>query len=69
MSYDAVILGLGYVGLPLAQQAIRAGMSVLGFDVNLTVEQYRRQLARVGCVMIGQTAEIAPKLAALTKGS
>ena len=33
-SYDAVILGLGYVGLPLAQQAIRAGMSVLGFDVN-----------------------------------
>ncbi|MBG0562061.1 nucleotide sugar dehydrogenase [Actinoplanes aureus] len=34
MSYDVVILGLGYVGLPLAQQAIRAGMSVLGFDVD-----------------------------------
>ncbi|GGK89677.1 nucleotide sugar dehydrogenase [Mangrovihabitans endophyticus] len=34
MSYDVVILGLGYVGLPLAQQATRAGMSVLGFDVN-----------------------------------
>ncbi|HEU4347703.1 MAG TPA: nucleotide sugar dehydrogenase [Actinoplanes sp.] len=34
MSYDVVILGLGYVGLPLAQQATRTGMSVLGFDVN-----------------------------------
>ncbi|GIF02938.1 nucleotide sugar dehydrogenase [Actinoplanes siamensis] len=37
MSYDVVILGLGYVGLPLAQQAIRAGLSVLGFDVDDTV--------------------------------
>ncbi|BCJ54700.1 UDP-N-acetyl-D-glucosamine dehydrogenase [Actinoplanes sp. NBRC 14428] len=37
MSFDVVILGLGYVGLPLAQQAIRAGMSVLGFDVNPAV--------------------------------
>ncbi|BCY14523.1 nucleotide sugar dehydrogenase [Actinoplanes sp. L3-i22] len=37
MSYDVVILGLGYVGLPLAQQAIRAGLSVLGFDVDETV--------------------------------
>ncbi|HET9517591.1 MAG TPA: nucleotide sugar dehydrogenase, partial [Actinoplanes sp.] len=33
MTYDVVILGLGYVGLPLAQQATRVGMSVLGFDV------------------------------------
>ena len=37
MSYDVVILGLGYVGLPLAQQATRVGMSVLGFDVNTGV--------------------------------
>ncbi len=37
MSYDVVILGLGYVGLPLAQQAIRAGLTVLGFDVDETV--------------------------------
>ena len=34
MTYDVVILGLGYVGLPLAQQAVRAGLSVLGFDVD-----------------------------------
>ena len=37
MTYDVVVLGLGYVGLPLAQQAIRAGMTVLGFDVNAGV--------------------------------
>jgi UDP-N-acetyl-D-glucosamine dehydrogenase len=37
MTYDVVILGLGYVGLPLAQQATRVGMSVLGFDVKADV--------------------------------
>jgi UDP-N-acetyl-D-glucosamine dehydrogenase len=31
---DLVILGLGYVGLPLARQATRAGLSVLGYDVD-----------------------------------
>jgi nucleotide sugar dehydrogenase len=30
---DVVILGLGYVGLPLAREATRSGASVLGFDV------------------------------------
>src|SRR3954469_12776991 len=28
------ILGLGYVGLPLALTAAKAGFSVLGFDIN-----------------------------------
>jgi UDP-N-acetyl-D-glucosamine dehydrogenase len=37
LSYDVAILGLGYVGLPLARQATRTGMSVLGFDVNTGV--------------------------------
>jgi UDP-N-acetyl-D-glucosamine dehydrogenase len=37
MTYDVVVLGLGYVGLPLAQQATRAGLRVLGFDVNTGV--------------------------------
>ena len=37
MSHDVVILGLGYVGLPLAQQAVRAGLSVLGYDVRADV--------------------------------
>ncbi|MCA2215149.1 nucleotide sugar dehydrogenase [Jidongwangia harbinensis] len=34
MTYDVAVLGLGYVGLPLAQQAARAGMTVLGYDVD-----------------------------------
>ena len=34
MTVDAVIIGLGYVGLPLAQEATRAGRKVLGFDIN-----------------------------------
>ena len=33
-SVDAVIVGMGYVGLPLAREASAAGLSVLGFDVN-----------------------------------
>ena len=37
MRHDVVILGLGYVGLPLAQQSTRAGLSVLGFDVDPAV--------------------------------
>jgi UDP-N-acetyl-D-glucosamine dehydrogenase len=34
LTVDVVILGLGYVGLPLAREATLAGMSVVGFDVN-----------------------------------
>jgi nucleotide sugar dehydrogenase len=37
MTVDLVVLGLGYVGLPLAREATRAGLSVLGFDVNAGV--------------------------------
>lgn len=35
--YDVAIIGLGYVGLPLAQEAAAAGLRVLGFDVNAAV--------------------------------
>ena len=34
MAVDAVIIGLGYVGLHLAQEATRAGLTVLGYDIN-----------------------------------
>lgn len=34
MSVDLVVVGLGYVGLPLAQAACRAGLSVRGLDLN-----------------------------------
>ena len=33
-SVDAVIVGMGYVGLPLAREASAAGLGVIGFDVN-----------------------------------
>ncbi len=34
MSDIAVIIGLGYVGLPLAREATRSGLHVIGLDVN-----------------------------------
>jgi nucleotide sugar dehydrogenase len=33
-SVDAVIVGMGYVGLPLAREASAAGLSVIGLDIN-----------------------------------
>ena len=33
-SVDVVIIGMGYVGLPLAREASAAGLSVIGLDVN-----------------------------------
>ncbi|MFA5891151.1 MAG: nucleotide sugar dehydrogenase [Actinomycetota bacterium] len=35
--WDAAVLGLGYVGLPLAVTMARAGIEVAGFDVNSAV--------------------------------
>ncbi|MFC0038243.1 nucleotide sugar dehydrogenase [Actinomadura rayongensis] len=32
MKVDLVVVGLGYVGLPLAREAVRAGLSVAGLD-------------------------------------
>ena len=37
MSVDLVIIGLGYVGLPLAREATASGLSVVGFDVTPAV--------------------------------
>ena len=34
MNYDLGVIGLGYVGLPLAIEAAKQGLSVVGFDVN-----------------------------------
>jgi UDP-N-acetyl-D-glucosamine dehydrogenase len=31
---DLVVVGLGYVGLPLAQESVRSGLRVTGFDVS-----------------------------------
>jgi len=37
VSVDLAVIGLGYVGLPLAQAAVGEGMRVLGIDVDETV--------------------------------
>lgn len=47
--------GLGFSGGTLDKLE-----SIPGFNVNLTLSEFKAVLARVGCAMIGQTAEIAP---------
>ena len=47
--------GLGHTGGTLDKLE-----AIPGFDVSLDIDAYRRVLAAVGTVMIGQTAEIAP---------
>lgn len=37
MSVDLVVVGVGYVGLPLAEAACAAGMSVVGYDTSPSV--------------------------------
>ncbi len=34
MDTDLLVIGLGYVGLPLAREATKAGLRVVGFDLN-----------------------------------
>ncbi len=47
--------GLGHTGGTLDKLE-----SIPGFRVNLSLEEMRAALARTGCAMIGQTAQIAP---------
>lgn len=47
--------GLGHSGGTLDKLE-----SIAGFDVNLSIEQYRAQIGKIGCALIGQTNEIAP---------
>ena len=47
--------GLGHTGGTLDKLE-----SIPGFRTDLSIDAYRRQLDRIGVVMIGQTAEIAP---------
>ena len=37
MHCDLLVIGLGYVGLPLAREATAAGMTVVGYDVNQAI--------------------------------
>jgi len=47
--------GLGHTGGTLDKLE-----AIPGFNVNLELDEFRRILAKVGCAMIGQTAELAP---------
>jgi pyrimidine-nucleoside phosphorylase len=47
--------GLGHTGGTLDKLE-----SIPGFNVNLSIADFRRALAACGCALIGQTAEIAP---------
>lgn len=47
--------GLGHTGGTLDKLE-----SIPGFRTDLTIDEYRRAIAEVGCVLIGQTKEIAP---------
>src|SRR3977135_1580151 len=47
--------GLGHTGGTLDKLE-----AISGFRVNLSLDEMKAALARVGCVMIGQTSEIAP---------
>ncbi|WP_221031334.1 thymidine phosphorylase [Opitutus sp. WL0086] len=47
--------GLGHSGGTLDKLE-----SIPGFNVNLSLEAYREQVTRIGCALIGQTADLAP---------
>ncbi len=47
--------GLGHSGGTLDKLE-----SIPGFNVNLSLDAYREQVARIGCALIGQTADLAP---------
>src|SRR5207244_5811519 len=47
--------GLGHTGDTLDKLE-----SITGFNVNLSAADFRRVLSTCGCVLVGQTAEIAP---------
>jgi UDP-N-acetyl-D-glucosamine dehydrogenase len=52
------IIGLGYVGLPLALTAARAGFQVLGFDINATyVDQLNRGESYIQHISSAHVAE------------
>ena len=57
MQYDLVVIGLGYVGLPLAREASLAGLRVAGLDRNAdVVAQLRTGRSHVDGVSDGDVA-------------
>jgi nucleotide sugar dehydrogenase len=59
MPHDLAIVGLGYVGLPLAHEATLAGLSVVGFDVNqAVVDGLNSSVSHIDDLSDDQIAEI-----------
>ena len=55
----AAVIGLGYVGLPLAREAVRAGWAVIGVDVNSgVVEQLLSGRSHVDDISDGDVEEM-----------
>src|SRR5699024_12881464 len=49
MDVDLTVVGLGYVGLPLAYEAAHAGLTVRGYDVSqATVHGLNRGVSHIG---------------------
>src|SRR5262245_31524394 len=54
-----VVVGLGYVGLPLAETFCWAGYPVLGFDIDTTkIEKLRRGESYIGHICPERVAEL-----------
>jgi UDP-N-acetyl-D-glucosamine dehydrogenase len=59
VAVDLVVIGLGYVGLPLAREAARAGMSVVGLDIDAgVVDHLNRGHSRIGDITDTDVAEM-----------
>ncbi len=59
MSIDVLVVGLGYVGLPLAREAVFAGLKVVGFDLNdAVVERLNSGYSHVDTISDADVAEM-----------
>jgi UDP-N-acetyl-D-glucosamine dehydrogenase len=59
LNTDLLVIGLGYVGLPLAREAAIAGLNVVGFDVNEAVAaRLNSGISHVGDITDADVAEM-----------
>lgn len=59
MSYDLVVIGQGYVGLPVSHQATLAGLSVVGLELNEeTVDRLNHGNSHIGDISDSELEEM-----------
>lgn len=62
MAVDLAVVGLGYVGLPLVFEAVHAGMSVRGYDVNRgVVDGLNRGVSHIDYLSDEQIADLVSR--------